>query len=672
MIAIGIALAAGIIAVWLLIFWFGYKTFKELEQVALTREPIARPRRPSRQPDAESEVPAESILPGFAWLAKGLLGAALGFAVGAGIAAAGRLLAGDDAWSLELNFAVGYVFALVGWLAGVGLWERWALEWFGQKTASGPKGWQRYFTFTTDHKVIGVQYLVTFLLLFLVSGLFAMLMRLHLLSPEGELLGEDGYNRIMSLHGIIMIAVAVAALIGGFGNYIVPIMIGADDMAFPRVNALSFWLVPPVAVLLLASQAFGGWDSGWTAYPPLSTTNAHGQVFFNLAIITFGLSSILGGLNFLVTIIHMRAPGMSWSRIPIFVWSVFAASMIALVFTQFFAVAMLMITLDRLAGMSYFNASEGGAPLLYQHVFWFYSHPAVYIFVLPGMGAILEIISHFSRKPLFAYRWAVGGFLGIVAVSGIVWVHHMFVAGVNDKFLAPFLVTTEVISIPTGFVFLSALGTLWMGKIWLRTPMLFALGVVFNFMIGGVTGIFLADVPTDINLSDTYFVVAHFHYTIIGGEIFALFAAIYYWLPKITGRMYNETMGKLHFILMFVGFNATFIPMFWVGLHGMNRRVATYTTDLQDMNILIGIMGFILGASFLIFLANLVWTFIWGPVAEADPWKARTLEWQTTSPPPEENFESPPIVTGEPYDYGVPDAPRHGAFAPAGAAEETS
>lgn len=538
--------------------------------------------------------------------------------------AIGRTLAGDGVWSLELSFSVGYVFALIGWLVGVGLWERWGLEWIGRETRPATEGWQRFFAFTSDHKVIGVQYLITFLLLFLVSGLFAMLIRVHLLEPAGAVFSEDGYNRVMSLHGIIMIAVAVAVIIGGFGNYFVPIMIGADDMAFPRVNALSFWLIPPVAVLLLSSQAVGGWDSGWTAYPPLSVTNASGQVFFTLAIITFGISSILGGLNFLVTVVHMRAPGMSWGRLPIFVWSVFAASILALTFTQFFATAMLMVTLDRVAGMSFFNAERGGAPLLYQHIFWFYSHPAVYIFVLPGLGITLEILAHFSRKPLFAYRWAVAGLLGIVGLSAVVWAHHMFVAGISEKLLIPFLITTEIISIPTGFIFLSALGTIWMARLWLRTPMLFALGVVFNFLIGGITGVFLADVPTDITLSDTYFVVAHFHYTIIGGEIFALFAAIYYWFPKMTGRMYNETLGKLHFWLMFIGFNATFLPMFWLGLNGMNRRIATYTGDLQDVNVIVTVMGFVMGASFLIFVANMVWAFTKGPRAADDPWRART------------------------------------------------
>jgi len=604
-------------------------------------------------------------------LLRGLVWGGLGFALGAAFVGVLRTIDGRDFWSLELSMTFGYAIGIVGWLFGAGVWERWGREWLGLSTREGPTGWHRYFAFTTDHKIIGIQYLVTFMLLFLVAGLFAVLIRMQLLTPEASMLSEDSYNRVMSLHGIIMIAVAVAVVIGGFGNYFVPLLIGAEDVAFPRINALSFWMVPPVAIMLLAAQAVGGWDSGWTAYPPLSTQAASpGHIFFTLAIITFGISSILGGLNFLATIIYMRAPGMTWGRLPIFVWSMFATAILALLFTQFFAAAMLMVTLDRIADTSFFVAEAGGEPILYQHIFWFYSHPAVYIFVLPGLGVTLEILAHFSRKPLFAYKWAVGGLLGIVGLSALVWAHHMFVSGMDSRLIAPFLVTTEIISVPTGLVFLSALGTIWMGRLWLRTPMLFALAVVFNFMIGGITGIFLADAPTDVSLSDTYFVVAHFHYTIIGGEIFALFAAVYYWFPKITGKMYSERLGQLHFWLMFLSFNATFIPMFWAGLNGMNRRIASYTPDLQEINIVISVMGFIMAVSFLPFVYNMVRSVIWGEKAEADPWRARTLEWRVPSPPPLENFPAPPRVTGNPYDYGVPNAPAHGVLAVAGASEE--
>jgi cytochrome c oxidase subunit 1 len=326
-----------------------------------------------------------------------------------------------------------------------------------------------------------------------------------------------------------------------------------------------------------------------------------------------------------------------------------------------------MVTLDRIAGLSFFNSAEGGDPLLYQHIFWFYSHPAVYIMVLPGFGIALEVIGHFSRKPLFAYKYAVAAFLGILGLAGVVWAHHMFTAGIPNYLHGPFLVMTEMISIPTGLIFLSALGTIWAGKLWLRTPMLFALAVIFNFACGGVTGIFLADVPTDIHLTDTYFVVAHFHYTIVGGEIFALFAGIYYWFPKMTGRMYNEKLAQLHFWWMFIGFNVTFFTMHWPGIQGMNRRVADYPASLDAINLFISLTAFALGASFLVFFYNMVYSWFRGPVAESNPWGARTLEWQTTSPPPLENFHEPPTVVGHPYDYGVPGS-THSSFGGLGAA----
>jgi len=600
---------------------------------------------------------------------KGLLYGAVGYVLGGPVLAAAVRAAGGS-FPFDLELAAGSVLGTVGWLAGVGMWDVWARGWFGLPLRSWPEedGVARYFRFTTDHKVIGIQYLVTFLGLLFLGGALAMLMRWELMRPGMQLLTLNGFNQVMSLHGIIMIAVAVAILLGGLGNYCVPLMIGAHDMAFPRVNALSYWLTPPVAVMLLASLLVGGWDSGWTAYPPLSAVNAPGQVLMIVAVVIFGLSSILGGINFLVTIARMRAPGMTWGRLPIFVWSVFAASILSLTFTQAFAASQLMVMLDRIAGTSFFRPETGGHPLMYQHVFWFYSHPAVYIFVLPGFGLLLEVLAHFSRKPLFAYRWAVGGFLGIVALSGLVWAHHMFVTTGDAAFLGAFLVTTEAISIPTGLVFLSALGTVWMGRLRLETPMLFALGAVFNFLIGGITGIFLADVPTDINLSDTYFVVAHFHYTIIGGEIFALLAAVYYWFPKMTGRMFREWLGKAHFWTMFVGFNLTFLPMFWLGLHGMNRRVAVYSPELQDVNLFVSAAGFLTGASFLFFVANMAWSLLRGPRAAANPWGARTLEWQVPSPPPVENFRAPPVVVGGPYDYGVRGAPAHALLGVAGAA----
>jgi len=581
----------------------------------------------------------------------------VGFLAGAGLAAGIRNLMGLDTWSAEPLIVVGYVLGLIGWLLGVGLWGAWASEWFGLSSKSEPvHGWQRFFRFTTDHKVIGIQYLVTFTAVLLIAGVLATVMRVELMQSGQDIMGPKAFNTTMSLHGILMIAVAVAMIMGGFANFSLPLLIGAKDVAFPRINALSYWIVPPVAVLLLMTPLMGGFDSGWTAYPPLSSTNASGQLLFLLAFLTFGLSSILGGLNFIATVVMLRAPGMTWSRLPIFVWSVFAAALISLTATQFVAFGLLMVILDRVAGMSFFDASHGGDPLLYEHIFWFYSHPAVYIMILPAFGIVLEVLTHFSRKPLFAYSWVVGSFMAIVALSFVVWAHHLFTSGMSNSLHLPFMAVTELISIPTGMIFLSGLGTIWAGRLWLTTPMLFALGFLLNFVVGGITGIFLADVPTDINLQDTYFVVAHFHYTIMGGEVFGILAGVYYWFPKITGKMFSERLGRVHFGWVLLAYNLTFIPMFWAGLHGMPRRVADFSPDLNSVNLLASVASFILAASFLVFVYNLVVSWVWGRAAAPNPWNARTLEWQTTSPPPEHNFPTEPQVVGSPYDYGVPGA----------------
>jgi cytochrome c oxidase subunit 1 len=603
-------------------------------------------------------------------IVKGLLGAAIGFALAWGLTAAAQNVIGTTTGGTT-GFAIGYVGALVGWLMGVGMWGTWGREWFGRSARLDmpATGVGRFLRFNTDHKVIGVQYLMSFVVVFLLAGALAMVVRYELFDAVATF-DPDVYNRVMSLHGILMIAVAVAALLGGFGNYFVPLMIGARDMAFPRLNALSYWLIPPVAVLLLAAPFAGGWDSGWTAYPPLSVENAFGQVLFILAIITFGLSSVLGGLNAITTISRMRAPGMGWFQMPIFVWSVLAASVITLLFTQFFAASLLMVLLDRTAGTIFFDAGGGGQPLLYQHLFWFYSHPAVYVMILPGFGITLEVITHFSRKPLFAYKLVVAAFGAIVVLSSIVWAHHMFTSGMASWLNAPFMVLTEMISIPTGIVFLSAIGTMWEGRIWLTTPMLFAIFVVLNFTVGGITGIYLADVATDVHLQDTYFVVAHFHYTIVGGEIFAMFAGLYYWFPKMTGRMYNERAGRLHAIWMFLGFALTFIPLFMAGVNGMNRRINEYTPDLQAANRFASISAFLLGAGFLVFVANMLISMVRGRVAGANPWRATTLEWQTSSPPPPNDFNQiPTIEDDEPYPYGRRGA-RQALPAPIEGAEE--
>jgi len=553
----------------------------------------------------------------------------------------------------DVSVVFGFILALTGWLAGIGGLEAFGRQWIGKTPqVSTDTSWRRYFQFSVDHKVIGIQYGVTLIAVLLIGGLSAMVIRVELASPGIGIVDLDDFNKIVSMHGILMVAVAVAGIIGAFGNYIIPIQIGAADMAFPRINAIGYWLLPPVAVALLASPLLGAFNAGWTSYAPLSVTNETGQILFNMAIVAFGMSSILGGINIIVTVITMRAPGMTWGRLPIFTWAGFATAILAFTLTQFFAAAVILVTMDRVAGTSFFDPEVGGA-LLYEHIFWFYSHPAVYIMVLPGFGVILELVTVFARKPLFAYKAAVVSIFSIVGLSVVVWAHHMFTSGMANVLHGPFMILTEAISIPTGVIFLSIIGTMWQGRLWFRTPMFLAFGWLFNFLIGGITGIFLADVATDIHLHDTYFVVAHFHYTIVGGSIFALLAASFYWFPKVTGRMYNETAGKIFAVWVTVFFNATFIPLFWAGMNGMNRRIGDYPPAYETANKIASVSALILGASFLLFVGNLIYSAIWGPKAPPNPWNARTLEWLIESPPSHHNFHSLPKVVGHPYDYGI-------------------
>jgi cytochrome c oxidase subunit 1 len=595
-------------------------------------------------------------------LLRAVIGAAIGFAVGIG----GLLAAGVIGIQAEAGqiFGLGYVLGFLGFLLGIGAFRFWLTWASGREVdeaeehwAHGRAGdWRRYLRFTTDHKVIGVQYLVTAIVLFLTAGTAAMFMRTELAQP-GLLLGRDSYNTVMSTHGAMMITVALVSIIGGLGNYLVPLMIGARDMAFPKANALSYWMLPLPILLVAINPLLGGFDTGWTAYPPLSQQANLGQQAYLMAFVTVGFSSILSAVNFLVTVFRMRAPGMSLMRMPIFVWALTVTATLALIATSVVAAAFTMLLFDRLLGTSFFRPSRGGDAILFQHLFWFYSHPAVYIMAVPGLGAVLEVIPAFARKPLFAYPLAVLAFVMIGVLSFMVWAHHMFVSGMASFFHIPIMLTTELISVPTGIVFLTALGTIWMGRLHFKTPMLWVFGFLWAFVIGGITGVYLADVPTDITLSDTYFVVAHFHYTIIGSTIYGLFAGTYYWFPKITGRMYDERLGKLHFWWFTIAFNLTFLPMFWLGIEGMRRRVADYDPALGGVNLFVSLMAVNIALSVAVFVYNMVRSWRRGPRAAANPWDAQTLEWMCTSPPPVENFEHIPRVTGTPYQYGSPPMP---------------
>ncbi len=586
-------------------------------------------------------------------LVRAILGALAGAALGAVL---GTVVLHTDEGQI---LALGYLLALFGFLIGIGAFRFW-LTWAAgrevdvaeEHEAHGHAGdWRRYFRFTTDHKVIGIQYLVTAFVLFFTAGTVAMLMRTELAQP-GIATSKDFYNTIMSTHGAMMITVALVSIIGGLGNYLVPLMVGARDMAFPKTNALSYWLLPLAILLVAINPLLGGFDTGWTAYPPLSQQANLGQQAYLMAFVTVGVSSILSAINFLVTVFRMRAPGMSLMRMPIFVWALTVTAALALMATSVVAAAFTMLLFDRLLGTAFFRASRGGDVILFQHLFWFYSHPAVYIMALPGLGAILEIVPVFARKPLFAYPLAVLMFIGIGVMSFMVWAHHMFVSGMAEFFHIPIMLTTELISVPTGIVFLCALGTIWMGRLHFKVPMLWVFGFLWAFLIGGITGVFLADVPTDITLSDTYFVVAHFHYTIVGGTIFGLFAGTYYWFPKMTGRMYDERLGRIHFWWFTIAFNATFIPMFWLGIEGMRRRVADYPPELGTVNLFVTFAAFNIALSVAVFIFNMARSWKRGEQAAANPWRAQTLEWQTTSPPPIDNFTDIPTVGATPYQYG--------------------
>ncbi len=557
---------------------------------------------------------------------------------------------------------------LVG-IGGFDYWFYWAL---GKPTrpedhsGHGAYTWKDYFRVNTDHKVIGIQYTVTSFFFLLVGGLLAMLMRVELAQPGAQFVSANTYNSLFSVHASLLIFLFVIPVFAGLANFVLPLMIGAPDMAFPRLNALSYWLLPVAGALMLGSflAPGGAFADGWTAYAPLSTNAPVGQTFFALGVQFAGASSIMTALNFLVTIITMRAPGMSFFRLPLLVWANFATSLLVVIATPFIAASQFFVLLDRALKFNFFNAGKGGDVLMYQHVFWFYSHPAVYIMMLPGFGIISEIIAVKSRKPIFGYRMMAFSLLAIVALGFTVWAHHMFTSGMSAWIRYPMAITTCIIAVPTGIKVFSWLATLWRGVLHLDTPMLFTLGFLATFTLGGISGVALAMLPADIDLSSSYFIVAHIHYVLFGGSLMTIFAGVYYWFPKMTGRMFDERLGKWHFWSTLIFFNLTFLPMHFLGLDGMPRRVATYATQFAEANLFISIASWLLGLSTLIFVYNMVTSWRGGPRSVANPWRGMTLEWQVSSPPPIFNFDKVPTVVGGPYEYGVPGAV-HGILAPA-------
>ncbi|MEH1854297.1 MAG: cytochrome c oxidase subunit I [Nostoc sp.] len=519
--------------------------------------------------------------------------------------------------------------------------------------------WKQYFSFSTDHKVIGIQYIVTAFILFLVGGIFAMIIRGELITPESDLVDRSVYNAMFTMHGTVMLFGWTFPILTGFANYLVPLMIGARDMAFPRLNAVAFWMIPIAAILLMASFFIPGGpaQAGWWSYPPVSLQNPtgnliNGQVIWLLAVAISGVSSSMGGINFVTTIVKMRAPGMTFFRMPIFVWNVFSAQIIQLFGLPVLTAGAVMLLLDLTVGTSFFDPTKGGDPVLFQHFFWFYSHPAVYVIILPVFGVFSEIFPVFARKPLFGYKIVAISSLLIAGVSGIVWVHHLYVSGTPGWMRLFFMLTTMFVSVPTGIKVFAWTATIWGGKLRFDTPMLFAFGALILFVFAGITGITLSSVPIDVHVNNTYYVVGHFHYVLYGTVTMGMFAAIYFWFPKMTGRMYYEGLGKLHFWLAFIGTNLNFFPMHPLGLQGMLRRVSSYAPEYEFWNFIASIGGFLLGVSTLPFILNIIGSWIHDKQAPKNPWRAIGLEWLVSSPPPVENFEEIPVVISEPYGYG--------------------
>jgi cytochrome c oxidase subunit 1 len=517
----------------------------------------------------------------------------------------------------------------------------------------GLKSW----LLTTDHKRIALLYLVSITFFFFIGGFFAVLIRLNLLNPAGTLVSAETYNRLFTMHGITMVFFfLIPSIPAVLGNFLIPMMIGAKDLAFPRLNLLSWYIFVLGGLFTLYSQLAGGVDTGWTFYTPLSTIYSDSHVVAAaLGIFITGFSSILTGLNFIVTIHTMRAPGMTWFRLPIFVWTHYATSIIFILGTPVIAVTLGMVALERVFHLGFFNPALGGDPVLFQHLFWFYSHPAVYIMILPGMGVVSEIIPTFARKRIFGYSFVAAASFGIAVIGFLVWGHHLFVSSQSAYAAMTFSFLSYLVAIPSAVKVFNWMGTLYKGSISYDTPMLYALGFIGLFVIGGLTGLFLASLGLDVHVHDTYFVIAHFHYIMVGGAVMAYLGGLHFWWPKISGRLYPEGLAKFAALVLFIGFNLTFFPQFVLGYMGMPRRYHSYPPEFQILNVMSTAGASILAVGYLLPMAYFIWSMRYGPIAASNPWPATGLEWQTSSPPPPENFEETPVVTWEAYDFNRPD-----------------
>ena len=513
----------------------------------------------------------------------------------------------------------------------------------------GLKSW----LLTGDHKRIAMLYLMSITVFFFIGGAFASLIRLELLTPQPDLMASDTYNKMFTMHGIIMVFLfLVPSVPATLANFFIPIMVGAKDLAFPKINLLSWYLYVFAGIFILASMILGGVDTGWTFTTPLSThyVNTH-VITTGLGVFIAGFSSIFTGLNFIVTVHRMRAPGMTWFRLPLFVWSNYAASLLMILGTPVLAITLILVVLERAFGIGVFDPTKGGDPILFQHLFWFYSHPAVYIMILPGMGVISEVISTFSRKRVFGYTAVAFSSVAIAVFGLFVWAHHMFIMGISNYSALVFSLLTMLVAVPSAIKIFNWAFTLYQGSITFETPMLYAFGFLGLFTIGGLTGVFLGTMGMDIHLTETYFIVAHFHFVMVGGMLMAFLAGIHFWWPKMTGRMYPEGVSKLAALVTFIGFNLTFFPQFVLGYNGMPRRYHAYPPEWQVLNVLSTAGASVLAIGYLLPMIYLPWSLKYGKIAGANPWQATGLEWQTQSPPLTENFVITPIVDYEAYDY---------------------
>ena len=554
------------------------------------------------------------------------------------------------AWVIGFMIGIGAFAGPIRWMLGHDLTHDDA-----EYMAGKGQGRWKYWKYTTDHKVVGIQYLIMAMFLLGFGGLLAMLIRTELGATWTEVFDPNFYNSIIGTHGIVMIIAMIIVVAGPLGNFIMPLMIGARDMAFPRLNALSFWLlfaaVPPLASNLL----LGGIRDGWSVYQPLGNQAPIGMIGYQVCIIIFALSTGVAGVNLITTIVTMRARGMTWNRVPIFVVGTLAAAIMGLVWFPMFQYSQILALSDKVLNSSFFIPQAGGSVWLYENLFWLLGHPEVYVIVIPATAALLELMTVFLRKPLFSYRVAVAGFAGVVGISSLVWVHHMYMTGFAPAAGYPFMLSTELISIPFGFLVLVMLGTIWRGKVWTRLPMMCVYAMLWNKIIGGITGVYLSDVPVDQYMHGSMFVVAHFHFMLMGAALFGAMGAIAYWFPKMTGKILDERIGSIGLWISFFAFQLTFGAMFIAGLQGQPRRVLQFDNAFNISNWASTIGAYLIGVGMLIFLYAIITSWRRGEKASSNPWGAKTLEWQTATPVPLENFPVLPVVTSDPYGYGVPD-----------------